>query len=83
MDNEKMIPICCNHFGITTNNGQTFILEFRFQEPLREDGQPGQTTSFSRIAIDRIGIERFINLLKVSLGKTKSIVPEAGLSASG
>ncbi|MEE8329418.1 MAG: hypothetical protein V3R54_05765 [Thermodesulfovibrionia bacterium] len=72
MDNEKMIPICCNHFGITTNNGQTFILEFRFQEPSTKGGQPSSIKTFSRVAIDRIGIERFINLLQTSLEQTKS-----------
>ena len=71
MDNEKMIPICCNHFGVSTNNGQTFILEFRFQEPPAEHGQAGPIRTFSRVAIDRIGIYRFITLLQTTLNKTK------------
>lgn len=71
MDNEKMIPICCNHFGVATNNGQTFILEFRFQEPPGEHGQTGPIKTFSRVAIDRIGTERFITLLRTTLDRTK------------
>lgn len=69
-----MIPICSNHFGVGTNNGQTFILEFRFQEPPSREGETGPIMTFSRIAIDRIGIERFINLLQQSLDKTKHSV---------
>ncbi len=72
MDNEKMIPICSNHFGVGTNNGETFILEFRFQDPPGKDGQAGPVQTFSRIAIDRIGIERFIVLLQKNLDQTKS-----------
>lgn len=71
MDNETMIPICSNHFGIATNNGQTFIIEFRFQEPPGKDNKPGSIKTFSRVAIDRIGIERFINLLQAAVDKTK------------
>lgn len=71
MDNEKMIPICCNHFGVGTNNGQTFILEFRFQEPPGEHGQPGRISIFSRVAIDSVGIQRFITLLQTTLNQTK------------
>lgn len=71
MDNEQMIPICCNHFGVGTNNGQTFILEFRFQEPPGEHGQSGKIQTFSRVAIDRIGIERFVSLLQTTLKQTK------------
>jgi hypothetical protein len=81
MDNEKMIPICCNHFGVGTNNGQTFILEFRFQEPPTKDGQPVIKT-FSRIAIDRIGIERFINLLQTSLKQTKGSGDSSHITSS-
>ena len=71
MHDEKMIPNCSNHFGVSTNNGQTFILEFRFQEPPGEHGQAGEIKTFSRIAIDRIGMERFVTLLQNTLNKTK------------
>jgi hypothetical protein len=72
MNNEQMFPICCNHFGVGTNNGQTFILEFRYQEPPGEHGQPGEIRTFSRVAIDRIGLERFTTLLRTTLDKTKN-----------
>ncbi len=72
MDKEKIIPVSCNHFGVGTNNGLTFILEFRFQEPPEEHGRPGEIRLFSRVAIDRLGIERFITLLQETLNKTKS-----------
>lgn len=68
---ENMIPVCSNHFGVGTNNGQTFILEFRFQEPPTRPGQPGAIATFSRIAIDRIGAERFVTLLQTTLKQTK------------
>lgn len=71
MDKEQMIPICCNHFGVGTNNGQTFILEFRFQEPPGEDGKPGSVKTFSRVSMDRIGVERFTTLLQTTLGQTR------------
>lgn len=64
-------PLCCNHFGIFTNNGQTFIFEFRFQEPPGEHGQPGEIKTFSRVAIDRIGAERFFTLLQNTLNQTR------------
>lgn len=71
MEEEKIIPICCNHFGIGTNNGLTFIIEFRFQEPPGEHGQTGPIKTFSRVAIDRIGLERFLILIKSTLEKTE------------
>jgi hypothetical protein len=71
MEEEKTIPVCCNHFGVGTNNGLTFVLEFRFQDPPGELGQPGPIKTFSRVAIDRIGLERFLILLQTTLAKTK------------
>ncbi|MFH1458552.1 MAG: hypothetical protein ABIG31_05255 [Candidatus Omnitrophota bacterium] len=71
MEEEKMIPVCCNNFGVGTNNGVTFILDFRFQEPPSEHGQPGPIKTVARVAMDRIGIERFMLLLQTTLEKTK------------
>ena len=71
MEEEKMIPVSCNHFGVGTNNGLTFILEFRFQEPPSEHGQPGPIKTFTRVAMDRIGLERLVILLQATLEKTK------------
>jgi len=71
MEEEKMIPVCCNHFGIGTNNGLTFVLEFCFQEPPGSQGQQTAPKTFSRVAIDRIGLERFLILLQTTLDKTK------------
>ena len=71
MDNEVMVPFCCNHFGVGTNNGQTFVLEFRFQEPPGEHGQPGAIKTFARVAIDRVGMERFLILIQQTLERSK------------
>ena len=71
MEEEKIIPVSCNHFGVGTNNGLTFILDFRFQEPPGEHWQPGSIKTFTRVAMDRIGMERFIILLQATLEKTK------------
>lgn len=66
-----MIPVSCNHFGVGTNNGVTFVLDFRFQEPPGEHGQPGAIKTFTRVAMDRIGVERFVILLQSTLERTK------------
>jgi len=71
MSDDRMIPLCSNHFSVSTNNGQTFIFQFRFQEPPLEAGKPGEIKLFARIAIDRIGAERFLTLLQATLNKTK------------
>ncbi len=70
MAEEKILPTACNNFGLSTNNGQTFILEFSFQEPPMGTEELPSNKTFSRIAIDRIGLERFVTLLQTAL-KTK------------
>jgi hypothetical protein len=71
MDTEKKIPFTCNFFGIATNNGQTFIFDFLFQEPPQKPGEENKTYPITRIALDRIGAERLLIILQQTLNNTK------------